>query len=173
MLRLKSGSLKSNLTLLIDMYTWKAPSSVRQPDPNLSLSMAVLQLEADPGAIATTLAVTLLAGLAYYASILIYRLTLHPLAGLPGPKLAGATLWYEFWFDVVKEGKYQFEIQRLHMTYESPIIRIGPNGVHVNDAAFADVVLAGAGQKRLKDPVQANQFGTSMSAFGIADHDLH
>lgn len=46
-----------------------------------------------------------------------YRLFLSPLARFPGPKLAAATLWYEFYYDVVKQGQYTFKIKELHERY--------------------------------------------------------
>ena len=47
----------------------------------------------------------------------IYRLYFAPLAGFPGPKLAAATGWYEFWYDFVLKGKYIFEIEKMHKKY--------------------------------------------------------
>lgn len=47
----------------------------------------------------------------------IWRLYLSPLSKFPGPKLAGLTLWYEFYYDVVKQGMYLWEIERLHKIY--------------------------------------------------------
>jgi hypothetical protein len=47
----------------------------------------------------------------------VYRLYLHPLAKFPGPKLAAVTLWYEFYYDVTKRGRYTFEIQKMHEEY--------------------------------------------------------
>lgn len=47
----------------------------------------------------------------------IRRLYLHPLAHIPGPKLAALTWWYEFYFDVVQPGRYVFRIQELHRHY--------------------------------------------------------
>jgi hypothetical protein len=35
----------------------------------------------------------------------------------PGPKLAALTLWYEFYYDVIKGGKYTWEIGRMHEKY--------------------------------------------------------
>lgn len=47
----------------------------------------------------------------------VYRLYLSPIAKFPGPKLAGLTLWYEFYYDVVKRGQYTFKIRELHKQY--------------------------------------------------------
>ncbi len=46
-----------------------------------------------------------------------YRLYLSPLAKFPGPKLAALTLWYEFYHDVIKGGKYTWEIAKMHERY--------------------------------------------------------
>lgn len=47
----------------------------------------------------------------------IHRLFLSPLATIPGPKLAALTSWYEFYYDVIKPGKYIWKIQDLHVEY--------------------------------------------------------
>lgn len=47
----------------------------------------------------------------------VYRLYLSPVAKFPGPKLAGLTFWYEFYYDVIKRGKYTFKIRELHKQY--------------------------------------------------------
>jgi hypothetical protein len=53
----------------------------------------------------------------------IYRLYFHPLAHIPGPKLAALTWWYEFYFDGIQQGKYVFKIQELHKQYGECFIR--------------------------------------------------
>ncbi len=53
----------------------------------------------------------------YATSLAIYRLYLHPLAGIPGPKLAALTRYYEAYFDVCKGGVYTFKISKLHKEY--------------------------------------------------------
>ena len=54
---------------------------------------------------------------AYLVFLAIYRLFLSPLSKFPGPKLAALTLWYEFYYDVIKEGRYTWKIRDLHAKY--------------------------------------------------------
>jgi hypothetical protein len=53
----------------------------------------------------------------YVTSLYLYRLFFHPLARYPGPKLAAATNWYEFYYDVIQEGGFTHQIQELHKQY--------------------------------------------------------
>jgi hypothetical protein len=53
----------------------------------------------------------------YFLSLIVYRWYLHPLAGIPGPKLAAATGLVEMWYDIVKGGQYVFQIERWHAQY--------------------------------------------------------
>jgi hypothetical protein len=47
----------------------------------------------------------------------IRRLYFHPLAHIPGPRLAALTWWYEFYYDAIQPGQYIFKIQELHKQY--------------------------------------------------------
>lgn len=53
----------------------------------------------------------------YTASLAIYRLYFHPLAGFPGPRIAAVSRWYEFYHDVVKRGNYVYKIEEMHQKY--------------------------------------------------------
>ncbi len=55
--------------------------------------------------------------LTYLISLALYRLYFSPLAKFPGPKLAALTLWYEFYYDVIKRGRYTWKIAELHTHY--------------------------------------------------------
>ena len=67
------------------------------------------------GATLTGLAVLILAaGLVGNA---VYRLYFHPLSKFPGPKLAAITTLYEGYYDVVHQGRYLWEMEKMHKKY--------------------------------------------------------
>ncbi|KAG0645178.1 Cytochrome P450 monooxygenase [Hyphodiscus hymeniophilus] len=108
----------------------------------------------------------------YTLALVIYRLYFHPLSKFPGPKLAAATLWYEFYFDVNKKGAYIFKIRDLHEQY-GPVIRISPHAIHVNDPEFYDVYSGRAGEKRNKYGWALSHFGTPLGTVSTVDHAHH
>lgn len=55
----------------------------------------------------------------------VYRLFITPYAKFPGPKLAALTYWYEFYYDVWKEGQYTWKIRDLHRKYGMRLVYIG------------------------------------------------
>lgn len=55
--------------------------------------------------------------LTYVTGLIAYRLLFSPLAKFPGSKLAAATGWYEFYYDWWRNGKYIFEIEKMHRKY--------------------------------------------------------
>lgn len=67
--------------------------------------------------IAQLLILSLAGYIAYWFCLVFYRLFLHPLRNVPGPKLAAATSWYEFYQDVILDGHYLKEYPRLHEEY--------------------------------------------------------
>ncbi|KAG8531301.1 uncharacterized protein KY384_002929 [Bacidia gigantensis] len=103
----------------------------------------------------------------------INRLFLSPVAKVPGPRLAILSFWYEFYYDVVLQGRYGYKIAELHKQY-GPIIRINPYEVHIDDPDFYDEVYV-LGGKRKSDiwTWSAPMFGTPNSILATIEHDVH
>ncbi|KAF7588056.1 hypothetical protein BBP40_006225 [Aspergillus hancockii] len=88
----------------------------------------------------------------------LYRLYIHPLRKIPGPRLAAVTKLYAFYYNYIQEGGYSKQFKGLHEKYNSPVVRIGPNHVHVDRPSFYDEVFR-PGTKYQKDPSFYNSFG--------------
>ncbi|KAK2002195.1 trichodiene oxygenase [Colletotrichum falcatum] len=122
-----------------------------------------------------TVGALVVAFIAYQFLGALYNISpLHPLSKIPGPKLAGASYLYEFWFDFVKKGRYTREIRRLHDVY-GPIVRINPDEIHCNDVNFTDEIYAINGRKRDKHVHQQRNLPSAQSVAhsSTIDHDLH
>ncbi|GMF76418.1 unnamed protein product [Aspergillus oryzae] len=100
----------------------------------------------------------------------IYRLYFHPLSKFPGPKLAAVTHLYEFYYDVVKGGKFIWEMQRMHDQY-GPIVRINPREIHIKDPYYFDPIYTSKGQA--KDPYIVRTFATPLSTAATVEHDRY
>lgn len=59
----------------------------------------------------------------YVLGLYVYRMYFDPLSKIPGPKLAAASLWYEFYYDVVKKGRYTWKIWEMHDKYGKHLIK--------------------------------------------------
>ncbi|KAL8678701.1 MAG: hypothetical protein Q9186_004976 [Xanthomendoza sp. 1 TL-2023] len=75
------------------------------------------------------------------------------------------------YYNIIKGGQFLFKIRDLHELY-GPIIRIGPNEIHINDPEFYDKIYSLQGRWN-KDPAFVNQFDNTDSAFGTIPHELH
>lgn len=53
----------------------------------------------------------------YLCARVVYDLFLSPLSAFPGPKIAAIGSLYEFYYDVVRDGTYLWEIERMHQQY--------------------------------------------------------
>jgi hypothetical protein len=67
----------------------------------------------------TVVLAAVLTAVLYTIYRIIYRLRFSPIAKFPGPKLAALTFWYEFYYDVVKRGRYTWEMKRMHEKYST------------------------------------------------------
>ena len=69
--------------------------------------------------------IVLLGIVVYRLLKVFYNLFFHPLARFPGPKLAAATHLYEFYWSVIRDGEFIWEIERLHKKYgEDPFLNV-------------------------------------------------
>lgn len=51
------------------------------------------------------------------SAVAVYRLYLHPLAGVPGPKICALTRLYEFWWDCPMVGQFFRRVDEMHDRY--------------------------------------------------------
>lgn len=72
------------------------------------------------------LAMTVSSTILYLLCLAVYRLYFHPIAHFPGPKLAGLTRWYEFYYELVLKGQMTFHIQELHRKYGRYFVIVQP-----------------------------------------------
>ncbi|KAG6004627.1 hypothetical protein E4U21_000903 [Claviceps maximensis] len=107
-----------------------------------------------------------------YVALIVYRLYFHPLAGIPGPKLAAATSWYEFYYEVIGRGVFCWQIKRMHDMY-GPIVRINPKEVHILDTDFYDEIYASAQKKRDRYADWVVFSGMPTGVFSTCPHEHH
>lgn len=131
--------------------------------------------------------------LIYYGGLIIYRLYFHPLAKFAGPKLAAMSSLYEFYHNVIKDGLFFREIERMHDKYGKsviftckyaniratteaflgPIVRITPNELHIRDPHYYTQIYGGATKRREKNPKFTQSFGKPLALGITVDHHLH
>ncbi|GFF59247.1 LOW QUALITY PROTEIN: putative cytochrome P450 [Aspergillus udagawae] len=128
-------------------------------------------------------------GIFCVVGLFIYRLYFHPLHKFPGSKLASLSGLYEFYFDVVKDGSYIWEIEKMHDKYGlmdigmrpdtcrmiligglGPVIRINPNELHIKDSASYNEIYCGG---RDKYRASTRAFGTPESTHETISYRHH
>jgi hypothetical protein len=121
----------------------------------------------------------------------VYRLYWSPLAAFPGPKLAALTTWYDFYYEIIKDGQLTFHIKDLHkefgmnslpaiiiestqwlMMTQGSIIRISPNEFHINDPEFFGQLYLRLG-RRDKYTYMSRRFGYAQDTFSTPPPELH
>jgi hypothetical protein len=109
----------------------------------------------------------------YSAGLVCYRLYFHPLAKFPGPKLAAATYWYDFYYDCLKgpvQGRMMYQIEHLHEIY-GPIVRINPDEIAVKNPDWVDIIYNNP--RRDKWPRNHKANGSSGSIATTESRNLH
>jgi cytochrome P450 len=112
-------------------------------------------------------------GITYCIVLVIRRVYFSPISHFPGPKLAIATFWYQFYYDVVLGGQYIWKVRDLHKKY-GPIVRINPYELHVDDPDFLEDIFVGPGtHKRDKWDWSTKGIGVPGATLTTNPHDLH
>ncbi|KAI3326233.1 cytochrome P450-like protein [Xylariaceae sp. AK1471] len=113
----------------------------------------------------------------FLLTIAVQRLFLSPLSRIPGPKLAALTYYYQSYYEFFPHrGQFLFKCDELHKKY-GPVIRIGPDEVHINDPWYWDETYPPPSRRRHKSPLYywmggMGSFGDT-SMFTTLDHDHH
>ncbi|KAF2096018.1 cytochrome P450 [Rhizodiscina lignyota] len=136
----------------------------------VALSAAVLAVRPDNVALKWCAFLVLL----YVCGVIVYRLYFHSLSRFPGPKMAGLTYLYEFYYDVLKApgGQYYLKLEELHGKY-GPILRITPDEVQVNDADFFEKLYVTGSSKRHRWETAGTGKTSPGSIAAAVSHDLH
>ncbi|KAL2819598.1 cytochrome P450 [Aspergillus cavernicola] len=108
----------------------------------------------------------------YVVARCIYDLFFHPLRNIPGPKKAAIWSFYEFYYDVIKDGTYIWEIEKMHQKY-GPIVHINSRSLHIHDPEYFNTIYAGGGRKVNKELSAVSGYTFPHSTISTLDHDLH
>ncbi|KAH0609238.1 uncharacterized protein H6S33_012724 [Morchella sextelata] len=95
-----------------------------------SLEIPVL-LSLSKMSVLSSLSILLSSLVAYLASLVFYRLYLHPLAKHPGPFLARITDWYNVYHAYL--GDRHLALHNAHLKY-GPVVRFAPNLISINSS---------------------------------------
>ena len=109
----------------------------------------------------------------------VYSVYLGKLSQIPGPKLAALAYFYQSYYDLYPyQGKWLFHQKLLHKIY-GPIVRVGPDEIHISDPEFYNE-FAGVGKTREKRDKSKLWYWFSGSgenidgsAFATLDHAHH
>ncbi|KAK5166034.1 uncharacterized protein LTR77_008295 [Saxophila tyrrhenica] len=130
-----------------------------------------------------------LVGLAIFYALgrCLYILFFHPLSGFPGPKFAAIGL-SELYYDVLKDGTYLWEIERMHkkygefanhfhaghlLTVPGPIVRINARELHILDPEYYGEIYSGGSRRVSKDPATVKVFAVPTAMVATLDHMHH
>lgn len=92
----------------------------------------------------------------YWVVLVIYRIWLHPLAKLPGPKLLAAT-GMPFLYENSISGTFSARLKKLHRKY-GPVVRVAPNHLSVDGSvAWPEVFMHKPG--KIEFPKIGRNFG--------------
>ncbi|KAK0658647.1 cytochrome P450 monooxygenase aflU [Lasiodiplodia hormozganensis] len=102
----------------------------------------------------------------------VQRLYFHPLSSVPGPKMAAATTLYEFYWNAICGGKLFLRWEEMHKKY-GPIVRLGPNEVHISDPTYWDVLYNSTNKLDKYARFYCFDAGTNIAGVTTVKHEVH
>ncbi|RDW78939.1 cytochrome P450 [Aspergillus mulundensis] len=131
-----------------------------------------------------------------YAGKCLRDIYWHPLSQFPGPILVLLGPFYEFYYDVIKDGTFLWEIEKMHQKYGTgasvppyactssedirtlttppgPIVRINKRELHIRDSDFYSQIYAGNSRRIDKDAPTVQAFAVPTSVAATVDHHHH
>lgn len=120
----------------------------------------------------TTLTLCIFLFFAYHVLVGIYNITFHPLTGVPGYRLAGATKLYQTYWCYSPNGSiYYRKVHEMHKKH-GPIVRIAPNEVSLSDGDDFERIY-NVRTRFTKDLGFYNAMGVFHGMFGAGDNERH
>ncbi|KAG9240506.1 cytochrome P450 [Calycina marina] len=107
----------------------------------------------------------------YLTSKYTYRVYFHKLSGIPGPPLAAASHLYEAYLNIIADGYFK-RLLPMHRHYNSPVVRIGTNHVHVGDPQYYHTIY-NSGSDFIKAGEIYEKLGIDGSMLTICDPEEH
>lgn len=100
---------------------------------------------------------------------MIYNIWFHPLAHVPGPRLAAVTHWYHTYWHAVKKGHFvPYILPDLHKRY-GPVVRFSPDEVDIHDLDAYNAVFTHNSLFN-KDRIFFDSFGVPRSVGMLKDN---
>ncbi|KAL7940118.1 benzoate 4-monooxygenase cytochrome P450 [Trichoderma barbatum] len=109
---------------------------------------------------------------AWVGIVAIYRVTFHPLARIPGPKIAAITQLYQTFYSYYNnQSRFYQKVESLHAKY-GPVVRITPDEVSLSDPENYSTIYH-VGTKYGKPDAYYHVFQAPGSFFTAADNREH
>ncbi|OAQ96764.1 hypothetical protein LLEC1_00638 [Akanthomyces lecanii] len=108
----------------------------------------------------------------YFLWTCFYNIYLHPLRHIPGSKWAIIGSYLEFYHEVIRDGQYLWEMEKMHKKF-GPIIRVNAREIHIRDPQFYQTIYTAGSRKTNKDPATVGAFDVPNATAGTVEHEKH
>jgi len=103
--------------------------------------------------------------------VVVHRLFFHPLARIPGPKLAAFTFLYQTYFSFKDGSRFYKQVGLLHKKY-GPVVRITPDEISLSDPENYETIYY-VGSRYAKAPRYYDALGMKYASFSTCPNEQH